>query len=232
MASSFFFTVHAEERICVLRLQSPDGTNRLTSTCVLALNEAVGKWAGDARSLVITGNQKFFSAGADLAEIASLSGPAAYEFSKMGQGLMKLIEQFPAPVYAAIHGYCMGGGLDLALACHRRIASPRAVFGHRGAVLGLITGWGGTQRLPRLIGKARALQMFVAAEKLDATEALQVGLVDAVADDPVAEAVRRINLSPSEREVPTPGLNSHTRTPTHLNINRIADEKSPCLPGG
>jgi len=74
----------------------------------------------------------------------------------MGQGLMKLIEQFPAPVYAAIYGYCMGGGLDLALACHRRIASPHAVFGHRGAALGLITGWGGTQRLPRLIGKTRA----------------------------------------------------------------------------
>ena len=232
MASSFFFTVHAEEPSCVLRLQSPDGTNRLTSACVLALTEAVGKWAGDARSLVITGNQKFFSAGADLAEIAALTGPAAYEFSRMGQRLMDAIECFSTPVYAAIHGYCMGGGLDLALACHRRIASPRAVFGHRGAVLGLITGWGGTQRLPRLIGKARALQMFVAAEKLDATEALQVGLVDAVADDPVAEAVRRINLSPSEREVPTPGLNSHTRTPTHLNINRIADEKSPCLPGG
>ena len=205
MASSFFFT-QAEEPIRVLRLQSPDGTNRLTSACVLALTQAVGKLAGDARSLVITGNQKFFSAGADLAEIASLSGPAAYEFSKMGQGLMKLIEQFPAPVYAAIYGYCMGGGLDLALACQRRIASPHAVFGHPGAALGLITGWGGTQRLPRLIGKARALQMFVAAEKLDATEALQAGLVDAVVEDPVAEAVRRINLSPSEREVPTPGV--------------------------
>ena len=205
MASSFFFT-QAEEPIRVLRLQSPDGTNRLTSACVLALTQAVGKLAGDARSLVITGNQKFFSAGADLAEIASLSGPAAYEFSKMGQGLMKLIEQFPAPMYAAIHGYCMGGGLDLALACQRRIASPHAVFGHPGAALGLITGWGGTQRLPRLIGKARALQMFVVAEKLDATEALQAGLVDAVVEDPVAEAVRRINLSPSEREVPTPGV--------------------------
>ena len=204
MASSFFFTVHAEEPIRVLRLQSPDGTNRLTSACVLALTEAVGKLAGDARSLVITGNQKFFSAGADLAEIASLSGPAAYEFSKMGQGLMKLIEQFPAPVCAAIYGYCMGGGLDLALACHRRIASPHAVFGHRGAALGLITGWGRYAASATTDWEDAGLQMFVAAEKLDATEALQVGLVDAVADDPVAEAVRRITFSPSEREMPAP----------------------------
>lgn len=86
----------------------------------------------------------------------------------------------------------MGGGLDLALACHYRIASPHAVFGHRGAALGLVTGWGGTQRLPRLIGKGRALEMFVAAEKISARRALEIGLVDALAEDPVAEAVRRI----------------------------------------
>ncbi len=202
MASSFPFTVQVEEGIRVLRLQSPDGTNRLTSAGVLALTEAVGKLAREGRPLIITGNEKFFSAGADLAEIVTLSGPAAYEFSKMGQALMKAIEQFPAPVYAAIQGYCMGGGLDLALSCHRRIAGPRAVFGHRGAALGLITGWGGTQRLPRLIGKARAVQMFVAAEKIDATAALRFGLVDAVVEDPFTEAVQRINSSPSESEIP------------------------------
>lgn len=107
---------------------------------------------------------------------------------------MSAIEEFPAAVYAAICGYCMGGGLDLALACHRRIAAPNAVFGHRGAALGLITGWGGTQRLPRLIGKGRALEMFVAAEKVHANRALSMGLIDAIAADPVAEALRRIRL--------------------------------------
>ena len=84
----------------------------------------------------------------------------------------------------------MGGGLDLALACRYRIASSHAVFGHRGAALGLITGWGGTQRLPRLVGKGRALEMLVAAEKITATRALQIGLIDAIAADPVAEAVQ------------------------------------------
>lgn len=141
-----------------------------------------------------------FSAGADLNEIARLKGPGALAFADAGQKLMNLIEQFPAPVFAAISGYCMGGGLDLALACHRRIAAPNAIFGHRGAALGLITGWGGTQRLPRLIGKARALEMLVAAEKTHAGRALHIGLVDAVADDPAAEAVSRIASRASATE--------------------------------
>ena len=141
--------------------------------------------------MVIAGNHRFFSVGAELREIARLDGPTAYEFAQMGQDLMGAIERFPAPVYAAVSGYCMGGGLDLALACHYRIASPHAVFGHRGAALGLITGWGGTQRLPRLIGKARALEMLVAADKVTAQQALRIGLIDSIADDPVAEAVLR-----------------------------------------
>lgn len=108
----------------------------------------------------------------------------------MGQTLMLAVEQLPAPVYAAVSGYCMGGGL--ALACHRRVAAPNGVFGHRGAAFGLITGWGGTQRLPRLVGKGIALEMFVAAEKVSAHRAMEIGLVEAVVDDPVAEALRRI----------------------------------------
>jgi len=186
----------------MLRLQSADATNRLTRKCVLSLTDEIDRLARQApplpsaglviAGLVITGNDRFFSVGADLAEISALDGPAAYEFSKMGQALMAAIADFPAPVYAAIAGYCMGGGLDLALACHYRIASPHAIFGHRGAALGLITGWGGTQRLPRLIGKGRALEMFAAAEKISAKRALRMNLIDAIADDPVAEAVRRL----------------------------------------
>jgi enoyl-CoA hydratase/carnithine racemase len=187
-----FFQIEILENLRVLQLLSEDPTNRLTRECVSALTGAIEDLARESRSLIITGNPKFFSAGADLNEIAALTGPEAYEFSQMGQRCMNAIANFPAPVYAAIHGYCMGGGLDLALACHARIASPHAVFGHRGAALGLITGWGGTQRLARLVGKAKALEMFVAAEKLHAYEAWQIGLVDAVVQDPVAEAAARI----------------------------------------
>jgi len=174
----------------VLRLVSHDGTNRLTTARVEALTEAVAELAlHPPARLVITGNAHFFSAGADLHEIAALSGPAALHFARLGQRLMNAIAGFPAPAIAAVHGYCMGGGLDLAMACDRRVAGRHALFAHRGAALGLVTGWGGTQRLPRLIGKARALEMFLAAEKLDAQRALQIGLVDALADDPLAAAL-------------------------------------------
>ena len=139
---------------------------------------------------MIAGNTRFFSAGADLNEIAVLTGAEAFQFAQMGQRLMTALASFPAPTIAVIQGYCMGGGLDLALACDRRIASAHAMFGHRGAALGLITGWGGTQRLPRLVGKARALQMFLATEKLHAPQALHVGLVDAIVDDPLAAALQ------------------------------------------
>jgi enoyl-CoA hydratase/carnithine racemase len=186
------FQIEDHQGIDVLRLQSDDGTNRLTRACVVSLAERLKGLRREARGLIIAGNRRFFSAGAELEEIAALGGPAASEFSRLGQGLMAEIESFPSPVYAAISGYCMGGGLDLALACHRRIAAPNAIFGHRGAALGLITGWGGTQRLPRLIGKARALEMFVAAEKVGTAQALRRGLIESIAQDPIAEACRRI----------------------------------------
>ena len=116
---------------------------------------------------------------------------------------MQAIDQFPVPVVAAIRGYCMGGGMDLALACDYRIAAPNAVFGHRGASLGVMTGWGGTQRLPRLIGKARAMQMFLLAEMVKADEALRIGLVNAIADDPITHAVHYIKGVHDEFSVET-----------------------------
>jgi len=185
------FEIEDQQRARILRLRSEDGMNRLSRATVLNLLDAVRQLSDDNRPLIITGNEHFFSAGADLNEIASLTGHSAYEFAKTGQELMQVVAELPAPVYAAISGYCMGGGLDLALACHSRIGSPHAVVGHRGAALGLITGWGGTQRLPRLVGKARALEMFVAAEKIRSDQALRIGLIDGIADDPVAEALRQ-----------------------------------------
>ncbi len=192
--SALFFQIESDGPARVLRLTSLDGTNRLTRACMLALTDAMDgdELKKQPRPLIITGNRHFFSVGADLNEIAALTGPEACEFSAMGQALTNAIASYPAPVIAAIEGHCMGGGLDLALACHRRIAAPHAVFGHRGAALGLMTGWGGTQRLPRLVGKGRALELFIAAEKVSAAHALEIGLVDAIATDPVAEAMRQL----------------------------------------
>lgn len=180
-----------------MRLVSPDGTNKLRMDCIFALHHTVQQLATEAESgqikgLIVTGNDKFFSAGADLNEISVLTAARAFEFSRAGQALMQAIDQFPVPVIAAIRGYCMGGGMDLALACDYRIAAPNAVFGHRGATLGVMTGWGGTQRLPRLIGQARAMQMFLLAEMVRADEALRIGLVDAIADDSTAHALHYI----------------------------------------
>lgn len=186
------FRIEELRGVRILRMESDDETNRLSREFVLSLTAGIERLALDRRPLAIAGNDRFFSAGAELGEIGELNGPSAYEFSKMGQTLMNLIDDFPAPVYAAVSGYCMGGGLDLALACHHRIASSHAVFGHRGAALGLITGWGGTQRLPRLIGKGSALELFVAAEKVTAAQALRIGLIDGIAPDPVDAAVQQL----------------------------------------
>ena len=197
--------IQAPEKLCeveprgnavVLRLLSDDGTNRLTRARVAALTTAIENLAHERPAkLIITGNPQFFSAGADLHEIAELRGAGALRFSQVGQRLMNVVASFPAPTIAAVQGYCMGGGLDLALACLHRTAGPHAIFGHRGAALGLITGWGGTQRLPRLVGKARALEMFLAAEKLDAGDALRYGLIEAIAEDPLALAFESFDNS-------------------------------------
>lgn len=199
------FTIERLDRATILGLAG-DETNRLTRARVLALTDAILRLAEESAPtpLIVTGNQHFFSAGADLNEITALTGPAAYDFAAMGQRLMNAVANFPAPTCAAIYGYCMGGGLDLALACRYRIAHPHAVFGHRGAALGLITGWGGTQRLPRIVGKARALEMFLAAEKVHATRALEIGLVDAVSNDPLPEClqfVERLTTKARSHEV-------------------------------
>jgi enoyl-CoA hydratase len=180
--------------IVVLTLASSDGMNRLTRGKVAALCVVIQNLVAESAPLIITGEHNF-SVGADLNEIRSLTGPAALEFSLLGQSLMNSIAEFPTPVIAAISGHCMGGGFDLALACHRRIATPHAVFGHRGAALGLITGWGGTQRLPLLIGKGQALELLTAAEKIGGQRAFEIGLVELLAEDPVVEALRQLQRS-------------------------------------
>jgi enoyl-CoA hydratase len=192
LQDSPFFKLRRRGDVEILQLQSEDGTNRLTKTCVLTLHAAVRNLAVRKRPLIIAGNESFFSVGADLTEIFNLTAVQACEFSRTGQALMNAIEGFPAPVVAAVSGFCMGGGFDLALACHQRVAAPNAVFGHRGAALGLLTGGGGTQRLSRLVGRAHALGLLTRAERVSSQEALRLGLVDDVARDPVEEGLLRL----------------------------------------
>lgn len=172
--------------------------NRLTLARVQSMKQAfehllrAASPNADHKPVVVTGNDECFSVGADLNEIAALPSAHSLEFAKFGQGLMSQVDHFPAPVYAAISGYCMGGGLDLAIACDFRVCAANAIFGHRGAALGLITGWGGTQRLAKLVGRGKALQMFTAAEKLNAADALDAGLVTEIAANPLMRCVELI----------------------------------------
>ena len=175
----------------VLRLVSDDGTNRLTRARVQALTAAVEELAAHPPArLVIAGNAKFFSAGADLNEIAALTGAEAFRFAQMGQRLMTAVAGFPAPTIAVIQGYCMGGGLDLALACDRRIASAHALFGHRGAALGLDHRMG-RDTTPASAGRQEPARYRCSWQRRSCTRRkhCRSGLVDAIAEDPLAAAL-------------------------------------------
>ena len=150
----------------------------------LAVLEQIDGLLGEIRrarlfdAVVIAANECSFATGAEIEEVAAVEGLRAREFAERGQRSCRHIADYPLPVVAAIRGYCLGGGLDLALACHGRVATYDSCFGHPGAALGLVTGWGGTQRLPRLVGKAAALQMLITSDRIPATQALTMGLVD------------------------------------------------------
>jgi enoyl-CoA hydratase len=180
--------------ILLLTLESDDGFPRLEGRILAEIEAQVAKLAGthELAGAVITGTERAFAVGAEISELANLTPASAVEFARRGQSVMRAIANSPTPIIAATRGYCMGGGLDLALACHARIASRDAVFAHPGGSLGIITGWGGTQRLPRLIGRSRAIEMLVTGRRLDATEALDFGLIQQiVGDSVVAEAIEQ-----------------------------------------
>lgn len=139
--------------------------------------------------IVFTGSGDAFASGANLREINGLTPNSAQAFAGRGQRLMNKIDGLPIPSIAAVNGYCFGGGLDLALACKKRIASPTALFCHPGVDLGIITGWGGTQRLPRLIGEPRAMEMLLTAARISAVEALEIGLVDSISENALLAAL-------------------------------------------
>jgi enoyl-CoA hydratase/carnithine racemase len=169
----------------------PPLTSRVLAELGRLLNEV--RLSGLFQGVVIASNPRSFATGACLEEVASVEGVTARDFAQAGQLLFNRIASFPLPIVAAIRGYCLGGGLDLALACHARVATYDASFGHPGASLGLITGWGGIQRLTHLIGRAAATQLLLTAERLPASQALTLGLVDELVPSPdlVEAAARR-----------------------------------------
>ncbi|HEY0173352.1 MAG TPA: enoyl-CoA hydratase/isomerase family protein [Pyrinomonadaceae bacterium] len=186
--------VIVEERgggVAVIRINRPSQRNSLSVETLSSIKTAFGSLSAreDIKAVVFTGAGDAFASGADINELRTLAPDTARAFAERGQRLFQQISDARQLTVAAVNGYCMGGGLDLALACRVRVASHAAVFAHPGARLGIITGWGGTQRLPRLVGPARALEMFTTARRVTAAEALEFGLVDEVAEDALARAV-------------------------------------------
>jgi len=182
--------VVVEERgtLAVLRINRPEQRNSLSVAALSNLDEAFSSLSArpGINAVIFTGTGDAFASGADIRELQTLTPDSARAYSERGQRLFQRIADARQLTVAAVNGFCMGGGLDLALACRVRVASPSAVFAHPGARLGVITGWGGTQRLPRLVGAARALEMFTTARRLSAEEALEFGLIDELAEDALA----------------------------------------------
>jgi enoyl-CoA hydratase len=176
----------------VVTLNHPAERNRLSRTTLEELRQRLDNLAaGPARSVVIlTGTTGFFSVGADLREIAALTPAEAADFSRLGQEVIGRLETVAPVTIAAIDGYCLGGGLDLALGCTFRYASPGSSFQHPGAARGIITGWGGTQRLPRLIGIDAARRLLLLGERIEAVTAQRIGLITGISDDPLGHAIR------------------------------------------
>lgn len=172
-------TARPVDEVLLVQLHSPDNYPRLTRAVLRELTDCLAALVrrDDVRSAVIAGTEAAFAAGADLEEVSALDAVEAVRFAVLGQGLMQLIENSRKPVVAAIRGYCLGGGFDLAMACHIRLATADAVFGHPGGALGLITGWGGTAHLPRIVGCARATELLTSGRTITAEEAYRWKLI-------------------------------------------------------
>jgi len=178
--------------IAYVALNRPKVMNALNKATIVELRSAFEDARDDSavRGVIMTGaGDKAFAAGADIAEIANNTAVEAEEATRRGQALTDLIENLGKPVVAAVNGFALGGGCELAMACAIRIAAESAKFGQPEVKLGVMPGYGGTQRMPRLVGRGRALKLILSGDIIDAAEAYRIGLVDEVV--PVAQVIER-----------------------------------------
>jgi enoyl-CoA hydratase len=183
MSYSHIILEAGADGVAVVTVNRPDKLNALSTAVILELKDAFERIASEPsiRAAIVTGaGQKAFVAGADIAELESLSAAEARAFALRGQRVLRLLESGGKPSVAAVNGYALGGGLELAMACTVRFASENARLGQPEVKLGIVPGYGGTQRLPRLVGRGRALEMLLSGEPVTAAEAHRIGLVNAV----------------------------------------------------
>jgi len=177
-----FLMLEVADRIATLTVNRPDKLNALNDATIAELGQAIDQIRVDDSigGVIITGAGRAFVAGADISELSSQTPVLAKARARGGQEVFRRIETCPKPVIAAVNGFALGGGCELAMACHIRIASDAAKFGQPESKLGLLPGYGGSQRLPRLVGKGRAVQLLITGEMIDAAEAYRIGLVNKV----------------------------------------------------
>lgn len=190
-----FLTLEVENRTATLTVNRPDKLNALNDATISELGHAIDEVRGrnDIAGLIVTGAGRAFVAGADISELSSQTPTIAKRRAQMGQAVFRRFETSAKPVIAAVNGFALGGGCELALACHIRIASEKAKFGQPEVKLGTCPGYGGTQRLARLVGKGRAIQLLATAEMIDAAEAYRIGLVNkVVAPDDLITSARKM----------------------------------------
>ncbi len=183
--SPMFKNLLVEQRgaVTVMFVNRPDVLNALNRETLAEIEACAGQFAADPAqgALIVTGaGEKSFISGADINELAVLDPRGAEDISRFGQRVLDTLERCPKPVIAAVNGYAFGGGCELALACHMRLASENAVLGLPEVSLGIIPGYGGTQRLPRLVGQGRALEIILSGRRIKADEAERIGLVNRV----------------------------------------------------
>lgn len=177
--------VERNDHVAILTLNRPDKLNALNAEVLSTLELILADLKTDesVRAVVITGSgPKAFAAGADIAELHEQSAYSGKLFAERGQRVFNAIERFGKPVIAAVNGFALGGGCELAMACHLRFASTNAKFGQPEINLGIIPGYGGTQRLPRLVGHAKAMELILSGDMIGAEEAQRLGLVNRVYD--------------------------------------------------
>ena len=176
-----FLIIERNDGVTVMKISAPKSLNALNSTILKEIDDFVGHLDDTTRVLIITGDgEKSFVAGADISEMAHLNEPEGFEFGRLGAQVFRRIETLPIPVIAAVNGFALGGGCELAMSCDIRIASNKAKFGQPEVGLGIIPGFSGTYRLPKLIGQGYAKEMIYTGKVIRADEALRVGLVNAV----------------------------------------------------
>lgn len=174
--------VDVQDGIATITINRPEALNALNSDVLAGIQEAVEGFGNDVRGVLVTGAGKAFVAGADIAEMKDYGSEEAAAFSRRGQAAFQALQDFPGPVVAAINGFALGGGLELAMACDVLVASHKAKLGLPETTLAVVPGFGGTQRLARRVGPGMAKKLMFTGEMIGADEALRIGLVDVVAD--------------------------------------------------